>query len=107
MELCVNDTITADSTPDDVVRALDAAPHPPGWYLILESDDALIEAGAEPDGRYTVSGSDRGRELEARTLLDAVKFRAVLLKFLAGDTTWREASFWTLYRVCSRRLLSP
>jgi hypothetical protein len=96
MELCVNDRITAHPVPDDIGRAIDAAPHPPGWYLILESDDALIEAGAEPDGRYTVSASDRGRELETRAPLDAGQFRAILLKFLAGDTTWREARFWTV-----------
>ena len=96
MELCVSDRITAHPSPDDIGRAIDAAPHLEGWYLILESDDALIEAGADADGRYTVSASDRGRELEAETSLDAGELKAILLKFLAGDTTWREASFWNV-----------
>jgi hypothetical protein len=95
MELCVNDRITAHPSRDDVGRAIDATPHPEGWYLILESDDALIEAGAEADGRYTVSGSDKGREFEAGTPLNANQLKEILLKFLAGDTTWRDANFWT------------
>jgi hypothetical protein len=96
MELCVNDRITAHPSSDDIGRAIDATPHPEGWYLILESDDALIEAGAVADGRYTVSASDGGREFEAGTPLDAGQLKAILLKFLAGDTTWREASLWTV-----------
>jgi hypothetical protein len=96
VELCVSDRITAHPSRDDIGGAIDAAPHLEGWYLILESDDALIEAGADADGRYTVSASDRGRELEAETSLDAGELKAILLKFLAGDTTWREASFWNV-----------
>lgn len=95
MELCVNDRITAHPSRDDIGRAIDATPHPEGWYLILESDDALIEAGVEADGRYTVSASDRGHEFEAGTPLEAGQLKAILLKFLDGDTTWRDASFWT------------
>ena len=95
MELCVNDRITADPSRDDVARAIDATPHPEGWYLILESDDALIEAGAEADGCYTVSDSDKGREFEAGTPLNAGQLKEVLLKFLAGDTTWRDTTLWT------------
>jgi hypothetical protein len=95
MELCVNDRIIAHPSGDDVARAIDATPHPEGWYLILESDDALIEAGTKADGRYTVSGSDKGREIEAGTPLNAAQLKEVLLKFLAGDTTWRDAKFWT------------
>jgi hypothetical protein len=94
MELCVNDKITAGPSAGDIVGALDAAPFPEGWYIMLESDDSLIEAEPWADGGFTVSASDRGRELTANAPIDAGRLKEVLLKLLAGDESWRTAGFW-------------
>jgi hypothetical protein len=96
MELCVNGEITDQPSADDIVRALDATPHPEDWFLVLESGASLIEVGAEADGRFSLSATDKGRSLAARTPIDAARLKKVLLKFRAHDRTWRDAGFWTV-----------
>jgi hypothetical protein len=94
MELCVNDKSTANPSADDIARAIDAAPHPEDWYLVLESDDGFyVEAAARPDGTYEVTASDQQRDLQANAPLDANRLKEILSRFLAGDAGWHDMGF--------------
>jgi hypothetical protein len=89
MELCVNDKSTASPSADDIARAIDAAPYPEDWYLVLESDDgSYVEAAALRDGTYEVTASDQQHDLQADAPLDANRLKEILSRFLAGDG-WR------------------
>ena len=46
MELCINGNFTTDPSADDIGRAF-SAPHPKGWYLVLDNEDALAGGGRE------------------------------------------------------------
>jgi hypothetical protein len=96
MELRVNGDVTDRPSADDIVRAVEATPHPEEWFLVLEAGASRIEVDAEADGRFSVSAIDKGRELVAGTPIDADRLKKVLLKFLAHDSTWRDAGFWTV-----------
>ena len=96
MELCVNDKPIAHPSADDIRQAIDAEPHPEDWYVVLESDDgSFIEANVQPDGRFEVTASDKGRDLAAKAPLEATQLTEILLKFLGGDAAWRAADLWT------------
>ena len=94
MELCVNDKSTANPSADDIARAIDAAPYPEDWYLVLESDDgSYVEAAALRDGTYEVTASDQQHDLQADAPLDANRLKEILSRFLAGDAGWRDMGF--------------
>jgi len=60
MELSVNDKITANPSADEIGQAIDAAPHPEDWYLVLESEDgSSLDVNAEPGGTYEVIATDK------------------------------------------------
>lgn len=95
MELCIDDKFTANPSADDIRLAIDAAPCPGDWTLVLDADDgSYLEAFARPDGTYKVSGCDGQRDLELEAPLGAAELKALLLKYLARDASWREACPW-------------
>ena len=94
MELCVNDKTTASPSVDDIARAIDSAPHPEDWYLVLESGDgSYVEAAARDDGTYDVTASDYQGDLQADAPLEANRVKEILSRFLAGDSGWRDMGF--------------
>lgn len=94
MELCVNGKSTANPSAVDIAQAIDATPHPEGWYLFLDSDDgSYVEVAARPDGTYDVTASDRERELQANAPLGASQVKEILFKVRAGDGGWRDLGF--------------
>ena len=96
MELCVNDKFTTDPSADDVGRAFDGAPHPEGWYLVLDDEDdgSNIEVTARPEGTYDVTADDGDREGHPARPFTADQAKAVLLKYRAREAGWREAFTW-------------
>ena len=96
MELCVNDKFTTDPSADDIGRAFDGAPHPKGWYLVLDDEDdgSNIEVTARPDGTYDVTADDGHREGHPARPFTADQAKAVLLKYRAREPGWREAFTW-------------
>jgi len=104
MELSVNDKITANPSADEIGRALDAAPHPEDWYLVLESaDGSSLDVTAEPGGTYEVIATDKDdREARAKSLT-ARHIKAILLKYHAGDAGWREGFSWSAANAASAR----
>jgi len=95
MELCVNDQVTADPSADDIRDALDAVPHAGDWSLVLDAGDgSYLEASVRPDGSYEVDGCDGQSNLELEAPLGSAELKALLLKYLARDASWREACPW-------------
>jgi uncharacterized protein DUF3592 len=96
MELCVNDKFTTDPSADDIGRAFDAAPHPEGWFLVLDDEDdgSNIEVTVRSEGTYYVTADDGHREGHPAKPLTADQAKAVLLKYRARDSAWREAFTW-------------
>jgi hypothetical protein len=96
MELCVNDKFTTDPSADDIGRAFDGAPHPKGWYLVLDDEDdgSNIEVTARLDGTYDVTADDGHREGHPARPFTADQAKAVLLKYRAREPGWREAFTW-------------
>ena len=96
MELCINGKFTTDPSADDIGRAFDGAPHPKGWYLVLddEHDGSNIEVTARPEGTYDVTADDGHREGHPARPFTAVQAKAALLKYRAGEPGWREAFTW-------------
>jgi len=96
MELCNNGKFTTDPSADDIGRAFDGAPHPKGWYLVLDNDDdgSNIEVTARPEGTYDVTADDGHREGHPARPFTADQAKAALLKYRAGERGWREAFTW-------------
>jgi hypothetical protein len=96
MELCVNDKTTANPSAEDISQAIDAAPHPEDWYLVLESQDgSSLDVSVEPGGTYEVLATD-DEDREARAMsLTAHQLTAILLKYHAGNAAWREGFSWS------------
>ncbi len=96
MELCINGKFTTDPSADDIGRALDGAPHPEGWYLILDDEDdgSHIEVTARSEGTYDVTADDGHREGHPPRPFTADQARAALLKYRAREAGWREVFTW-------------
>lgn len=96
MELCVNGKFTTDPSADDIGRAFDGAPHPKGWYLVLdnEDDESNIEVTARPEGTYDMTADDGHREGHPDRPFTADEAKAAVLKYRAGEPGWREAFTW-------------
>src|SRR5829696_4202345 len=96
MELCVNDKFTTDPSADDIGRAFDGAPHPKGWYLVLDDEDdgSNIEVTARPDDTYDVTADDGHREGHPARPFTADQAKAVLLKYRVREPGWRKAFTW-------------
>lgn len=96
MELCNNGKFTTDPSADDIGRAFDAAPHPQGWYLVLDNEDdsSNIEVTARPEGTYDVTADDGHREGHPARPFTADQAKAALLTYRAGEAGWREAFTW-------------
>jgi Protein of unknown function (DUF3592) len=96
MELCNNGKFTTDPSADDIGRAFDGAPHPKGWYLVLDNDDdgSNIEVTARPEGTYDVTADDGHREGHPAQPFTADQAKAALLKYRAREPGWREAFTW-------------
>lgn len=96
MELCINGKFTTDPSADDIGRALDGAPHPEGWYLILDDEDdgSNVEVTARSEGTYDVTADDGHREGHPAKPFTADQAKAALLKYRARDPAWREAFTW-------------
>src|SRR5262245_44134914 len=96
MELCVNDKTTANPSAEEVGQAIDAAPHPEDWYLVLESDDgSSLDVSAEPGGTYEVIATDDSDREARATSLTAQQIKSILLKYHAGNAGWHEAFSWS------------
>lgn len=96
MELCNNGKFTTDPSADDIGRAFDGAPHPQGWYLVLDNEDdgSNIEVTARPEGTYDVTADDGHREGHPARPFTADQAKEALLKYRAGERGWREAFTW-------------
>ena len=96
MELCINGKFTTDPSADDIGRAFDGAPHPEGWYVILDDEDdgSNIEVTARPEGTYDVTADDGHREGHPDRPFTADQAKAALLKYSAREPGWREAFTW-------------
>lgn len=96
MELCISGRFTTDPSADDVAQAFDGAPHPEGWYLVLddEADGSHIEVTARPEGTYDVTADDGRREGHPARPFTIEQATATLLKYRARDPGWREAFTW-------------
>ena len=96
MELCNNGKFTTDPSADDIGRAFDGAPHPKGWYLVLDNEDdgSNIEVTARPEGTYDVTADDGHREGHPARPFTADQAKAALLKYRAREPGWREAFTW-------------
>ena len=96
MELCINGKFTTDPSADDIGRAFDGAPHPQGWYLVLddEDDSSNIEVTARAEGTYDVTADDGHREGHPARPFTADQAKAALLKYRAREPGWRDAFTW-------------
>lgn len=95
MELTIADSVNPTPTAADITAALRATPFPDDWSLTLDDgDDVMLDAEYDPVGAFRVSLWDKGTRLHAATDLDAATLLAMLQKFLAGDTSWRDLSPW-------------
>jgi hypothetical protein len=96
IELCINGKFTTDPSADDIGRAFDGAPHPKGWYLVLDDEDdgSNIEVTARPEGTYDVTADDGHREGHPDRPFTADQAKAALLKYRARAPGWREAFSW-------------
>src|SRR5262245_15849228 len=104
MGLSVNATITANPSADEIGQAIDAAPHPEDWYLVLESEDgSSLDVNAEPGGTYEVIATDKDDREARATSLTARQIKAILLKYHAGDSGWREGFSWSAATAGSAR----
>ena len=91
MTLKIGDAAINDPVRDDIVRAIDLGPHSTGWRLALDNgQDDHIEAIAAGDGKFKMTFVDRGLRLEAEAPIDAETLKSVLIKYLDGDTDWRD-----------------
>jgi hypothetical protein len=91
MTLKIGDAAINDPVRDDIVRAIDLGPHSTGWRLALDNgQDDHIEAIAAGDGRFKMTFVDRGLRLEAEAPIDAETLKSVLIKYIDGDTDWRD-----------------
>jgi hypothetical protein len=96
IELCINGKFTTDPSADDIGRAFDGAPHPKGWYLVLDDEDdgSNIEVTARPEGTFDVTADDGHREGHPARPFTAEQAKAVLVKYRAREAGWREAFTW-------------
>lgn len=96
MELYINGKLTTDPSADDIGRALDGAPHPAGWYLILDDEDdgSNIEVTARSEGTYDATADDGHREGHPLQPFSVDQAKAVLLRYRTGDSGWRESFTW-------------
>ena len=90
MELWFNDKTEANPSADDVRHAIDAAPAADDKSLVLDADDGShVEASVQPDGTYKVGGCDGQHDLEIKKPLGAAEVKAIFLKYLERDASWR------------------
>jgi Protein of unknown function (DUF3592) len=91
MVLKIGDAVTDNPVRNDIVHSIDLGPHGTGWRLALDNgQDDHIEATAAGAGRFKMTFVDRGRRLEAEAPIDAETLKSVLIKYLDGDTDWRD-----------------
>jgi hypothetical protein len=95
MELTIADSVNPTPTAADITAALRATPFPDDWCLTLDDgNDVMLDAEYDPVGAFRVSVWDKGTRLHAATDVGAATVLAMLQKFLAGDTSWRDLSQW-------------
>jgi hypothetical protein len=91
MALKVGDQVTANPQRDDIARAVDSGIRSPAWRLELDNgrDDHIhIEAIAVARGTYKVTFVDRGQRFDSAAPVDADTLKAILFKYLDGDSAW-------------------
>ena len=95
MELWFNDKTTANPSADDIRHAVDTALDSDDRSLVLDADDGShVEATARPEGTYKVGGCDGQHDLEIKKPLAAAEVKAIFLKYLERDPSWREGYPW-------------
>jgi hypothetical protein len=89
MELDVNGAIVKNPSAADIVGALDAPTFAEDWYIALKNESGVsLDALADAHARFTLSFGDDNYRQHIET--DAATVKAVYLKFLAGDPSWRQ-----------------
>jgi hypothetical protein len=94
MELDVNGQINANLTVADIGRAIDARPYPDGWYINLDSGNSDIEAEAEAGGTFKLIWPVLKQRFHATAPVNAAKLKAIFVKYLNGDASWRAECAW-------------
>ena len=96
MELSVNDQVIENPTAQDIIRAIDATPYPDDWYIDLVPDeDSYIEAFPDKDGTFSLMALADGEQIKASSAIDAERLKAILIKYLHRDASWRDECQWT------------
>lgn len=94
MRLHVNGQIVADPTPDDIARAIDAAPRSEDWSLTLErSEEDYVDAYAADGELIVLTTPENGGEASSTPLAPDVA-RHILAHYLVGDEGWRGLASW-------------
>jgi hypothetical protein len=77
-----------------VERALDALERGDIEFVILEDDDAFLQAAGSGDGPYALqfSPDSSGRLLEAPGGVDRQTMRRSMMAYARGDATWRSGT---------------
>ncbi len=95
MELWFDDKTTANPSADNIRRAIDAAPDSDDKSVVLDADDGShVEASVLPDGTYKVGGSDGEHDLQLKKPLGAGAVKALFVKYMGRDPSWRSAYPW-------------
>ncbi|WP_306224765.1 DUF3592 domain-containing protein [Bosea beijingensis] len=94
MELDVNDRIIKAAKPADVIAAIDGYRGEADWFVNLSDDDGDIEAFARGGGRFRLTYHDGKSRFEAADTVDAAALKAMLLAYLRGEKSWRDARVW-------------
>jgi len=90
----IGNKLTTNPQRADIERAIEAGMHDAAWRLELDNDgDDHMEAASAAGGKYNVTFIDRGQRYHSAAV-DAEALKAILFKYLDGDTDWGdEVSF--------------
>ena len=95
MELWFNDKIEENPSADAIRQAIDAAPDSDDKEIVLDADDGShVEATALPEGGYKVGGCDGKNDLEIKKPMGAAEVKALFVKYMGRDPSWRSAYPW-------------
>lgn len=94
MELDAHDRITADPTPEDIVRAIDQRGDDPDWFINLSDDDGYVEAERDERGRFRLAYHSGKARFDAAETVDAAALKAIFLAYLDGNDSWRANRNW-------------
>ncbi|MCV9935949.1 DUF3592 domain-containing protein [Boseaceae bacterium BT-24-1] len=94
MELDVHDRITADPTPEDIVRAIDLRGDDPDWFINLSDGDGYVEAERDEGARFRLAYHSGKARFDAAETVDAAALKTIFLAYLDGNDSWRANRNW-------------